>query len=38
MGLAKKVEITIGGDITRILNLIANRGTWSMNFIGRSPV
>jgi hypothetical protein len=27
MGLAKKVEITIGGDITRILNLIANRGT-----------
>ena len=38
MGLAEKGDITIRGDITRILNLRANRGAWSMNFTRRSLV
>ena len=38
MALVEKGDITISGDITRILNLRANWGIWSMNFIRRRPV
>jgi hypothetical protein len=36
--LAEEGDITIRCIITRILIFRANRGTWLMNFIRRSPV